>query len=508
MNKRDILQSISFGESIAEFESDKLKDYFLETEFWRQVSNGSKDIIYGAKGAGKSAIYTTLINGKEEFYAHGILIALAENPTGNTAFANLKVDPPTSHTEFVRLWKLYFLVIALRILDEYKIENSHSRKLNKILSDCDLVPARFSFGSLLSTCLRFLKSFVNGKEVSTTAEIDPLTGMYIGQKFSISFGEPSKSDFDKGLIPIEYAYELLNDALNEIEVKLWITIDRLDVAFIESEDLETNALRALFKVYLDLIPYNNIGIKIFLRDDIWRRISSGGFKEASHIVKFQNLTWTKESLLNLIIRRILENPIIIDKYHLDKQAILSSIQKQEELFYQLFPRQIDIGSKKPSTLDWIISRTRDGKGVNTPRELIQLFSYAKAIEIRKLENGNDQIVEPNIISRYSLKEALYEVSKQRVVQTLYSEFPAAKDSIELLKGDKAEQNIQTLASRWQSNEEETLAKAKYLESIGFLELRGNPQSPQFKIPFLYRPYLGITQGMAIYEDDDNNEGEE
>src|SRR5690606_7625133 len=119
--------------------------------------------------------------------------------------------------------------------------------------------------SFLKACFDFIKSFRNGKEISTTAEFDPITGAYSGQKFSLSFGEPSKSDFEMGLVPIEHVYELLQTSLNNNGIRLWILIDRLDVAFLESEELEANALRALFKVYLDLQKFNNVEIKIFLR---------------------------------------------------------------------------------------------------------------------------------------------------------------------------------------------------------------------------------------------------
>lgn len=74
----------------------------------------------------------------------------------------------------------------------------------------------------------------------------------------------------------------------------------------------------------------------FLRDDIWQRITSEGFREASHITKFQNLQWSKESLLNLISRRILDNPELVSRLNLDKVEILSEINKQEELFTGYF----------------------------------------------------------------------------------------------------------------------------------------------------------------------------
>ena len=406
MTKKELLENIYFGESIAEQEADKLKSYFFQTDFWRSVRSGKNDIVYGAKGAGKSAIYMSLVNDIDNLFDESILVSLAENPQGNTAFSNLTNDPPTSEIEFVRLWKLYFLVITSRVLEDYGIKDKPATRIRQILIDCDLVPAQNKLASFLKVCYDFMKSFRNGKEISTTAEFDSMTGMYSGQKFSLSFGEPSKSDFDKGLIPIEHAFDLLEETLTNNKVNLWIIIDRLDVAFVESEELETNALRALFKAYLDLGQYKTINVKIFLRDDIWQKITTTGFREASHITKFQNLSWSKESLLNLLIRRILDNPILIKEYNINKEEVLADIGKQEALFYKLFPNQVDLGSRKPTTLDWALSRTRDGKGINTPRELIQLFSNARTIEFKKLETGinnleNDQSNIETIIKRSS-----------------------------------------------------------------------------------------------------------
>lgn len=499
MDKKELIQKITFGESVAELEAQKLKDYFLKTEFWKLIRNGKNDIVYGAKGAGKSALYTSITNDVDSLFDEGILVSIAENPTGNTAFSTLKNDPPTTETEFVRLWKLYFLVITAQMFEEYGINDKHSIKVREILTDCNLIPAQNKLSSLLKVCFDFMRSFGNGKEVSTTAEFDPITGMYSGQKFSLSFGEPTKSDFNKGLIPIEFAYDLLQKSLIENKVKLWIIIDRLDVAFIESVELETNALRALFKTYLGLSQFNEIKIKVFLRDDIWQRITSDGFREASHITKFQNLLWSKESLLNLIIRRVLDNTELVQRFNLNKDEILSDIDNQVQLFYRIFPRQIDPGSKKPATLDWILSRTKDGKGINAPRELIQLFTHARTIESKKLENGINELVDDQIISRQSFKEAINDVSKQRLEQTIYAEFPDIKEQIELLRGDKAEHSLTTLMSKWSLDRLNTLNVAKKLISIGFFEQRGEVTNPKYKIPFMYRPYLEITQGFATSE---------
>jgi hypothetical protein len=496
MTKKEILENTSFGESIAEQEADKLKDYFFQTDFWRSVRSGKNDIIYGAKGAGKSAIYMSLVNDIDNLFDESILVSLAENPQGNTAFSNLTNDPPTSETEFVRLWKLYFLVITSRVLEEYEISDQSASKIRQILTDCNLVPAQNRLASFLKVCYDFMKSFRNGKEVSTTAEFDSITGMYSGQKLSLTFGEPSKSDFDKGLIPIEHAFDLLEESLNKNKIDLWIIIDRLDVAFLESEELEANALRALFKTYLDLAQYNSIKLKIFLRDDIWQKITSEGFREASHITKYQSLSWSKDTLLNLMIRRLLDNEVLINEYNLNKETILSSIEAQEALFYQLFPNQVDLGAKKPTTLDWALSRTRDGKGINTPRELIQLFTHARTIELKKLETGINNLENDQIISRQSLKEAIEEVSKQRIEQTIYAEFPQLKDHIEKLRDDKADHILETLSKKWTVTIPQAEKIAKELEKIGFFEQRGTISLPKYRVPFMYRPYLDILQGSA------------
>src|SRR5690606_39168442 len=139
MDKKTLLQELSFGESIAELEAEKLKDYFLKTDYWLQVRNGTTDVVYGAKGAGKSAIYMSLVNDEATLNAEGILISLAENPAGNTVFSALTNDPPTSHTEFIRLWKLYFLVIAARAIEDF--DDVNAKQVKEILRDCNLIPA-------------------------------------------------------------------------------------------------------------------------------------------------------------------------------------------------------------------------------------------------------------------------------------------------------------------------------------------------------------------------------
>jgi hypothetical protein len=59
-DKQRVLQDLTLGSRIAEDEAGELGTYFVETEQWRRVWMGDVDVVYGPKGSGKSAIYSTL----------------------------------------------------------------------------------------------------------------------------------------------------------------------------------------------------------------------------------------------------------------------------------------------------------------------------------------------------------------------------------------------------------------------------------------------------------------
>lgn len=71
-DKREILAQMTFGKRIAEEEGDELEAYFVETDQWRKILTGEIDVVYGAKGSGKSAIYSLLQKRKPELNERGI----------------------------------------------------------------------------------------------------------------------------------------------------------------------------------------------------------------------------------------------------------------------------------------------------------------------------------------------------------------------------------------------------------------------------------------------------
>ncbi len=290
--------------------------------------------------------------------------------------------------------------------------------------------------------------------------------------------------------------ELADEAYAEAGKEFWIVLDRLDVAFAESPELEANALRALFRAYRDMAALKSISLKIFLRDDIWARITAPGFREASHVTKSITITWESRSLLYLVIRRALSNEAVTTFYGVDSQSVLASVEAQENLFYRIFPRQVELGARKSTTFDWMLARTADGTGKTAPRELIHLLASARDQQLKLLESGEKEPEGELLFERVALQAALPEVSKVRYEQTLCAEHPNLKPMLDKLQGEKTQQTVTSLARIWRVGDPEAQNRAEKLADVGFFQKRGPRDQPEYWVPFLYRDALKLVQGPA------------
>jgi len=492
MDKREVLAATTFGKRIAEDEADALASYFVETDQWRKVISGQVDVVYGPKGSGKSALYSLLRQKKDELTASGIIPASAENVRGTPVFADLVIDPPASEEQFRSLWKVYFLSLIGNAFRVLKVNNQPAGHVLAALEKEGLITSEWSLRSML----RAAYDYVRRAEVSGEVKLNPVTGQPEGFGGKITLREPGSEQRKEGYVSTDTLFEIADKALADAALKFWIVLDRLDVSFADSAELESNALRALFRVYRDLHSLNRITLKIFLRDDIWARITDSGFREASHITDSITITWDSRSLLNLMIRRVLYNKEICCYYSVDPQNVLSSFAEQEKLFYRMFPPQVDTGARKSTTLDWMLTRTADGTGHTAPRELIHLLSAARDQELKALEMGGADPPGETLIDRAALKSALPEVSKVRFEQTLCAEHPQLAQLLRRLDGEKTQQTPATLATIWGTSPEKALVNAERLTEVGFFERRGSKEQPLFWVPFLYRDALNMVQGPA------------
>ncbi|MGH8952539.1 MAG: P-loop ATPase, Sll1717 family, partial [Acidimicrobiia bacterium] len=149
MEKLDVLRHLSFGQRVAEEEGDTLSAYFVETDHWQRLYSDQVDVVYGPKGAGKSALYSLLIARTNELFDRHIILAPAENPRGAPAFKDLVTDPPASEREFIALWKLYFACLMSGEFDDLGIGGDAASRIQTSLEREGLLRGPRSLQGLL-----------------------------------------------------------------------------------------------------------------------------------------------------------------------------------------------------------------------------------------------------------------------------------------------------------------------------------------------------------------------
>jgi hypothetical protein len=504
MTKREVLEASTFGKRIAEEETEPLSSYFVKTEQWKRLLSGEVDVVYGPKGSGKSALYALLAREFDKLRLEKRIVAIpAENPRGTPAFRDLVDDPPASEEVFRRLWKFYLLsLLANYVRLHMKSRGVHDKEAEEtieILVDVGLLHNE-GYGSLKGMLKRAL-DFVRSRPISLEGGLHPDAsgGLELGGK--ITFGEPSNSERQLGVISSDDAFQKLTGLLRRQNITVWLMLDRLDVAFTENTTLEKHALRALFRTYLDLIAFDRIAIKIFLRDDIWRRIVAEGFREASHITRSLTIVWDAKSLQNLIIRRALYNSSIREFYSVNADEILSNAEQQSKFFYQLFPDQIAVGANKTKTLDWMLSRVADGSKNPAPREIIHLLQVSRDNQLRSYELGGEEISGNVLIGRAAIKDSLSEVSKVRFEQTLCAEYPILRSLWLKMENSKTAYTLESFSRLLEVSEEQGPPIAEQMVEAGFFTKKIEKGVLIYWVPFIYRDALHLVQGAATAKEE-------
>jgi hypothetical protein len=484
MEKIEVIRRTNVGARIAEDEKDGLHKYFQKTYLWEQILNEEIDIVFGSKGSGKSAIYNFLSHQTDEIFDKNGIITFAENPRGTVAFKDLNNTPPTDQAEFRHIWKLYFVLVITQKLQEFNYNDRHIKIVIEKLQDSNLMARRPSLTSLV----KMVRDFVRNAIVEPNVSLSETTGMIENIGVKISLNEPSTALADRGVVSVDYLYECLNSSLEKNGFKIWVAIDRLDAVFQDNFELEANALKTLFQVYIDLMSYPNVRLLIFFRDDIWNRIIENGFRESSHLTKKELITWDESSLFHLIMSRLKQNESLLI-YFGKKSEDFESEEEQKAFFDLIFQKETE--NSGIINFKWIIDKLQDGKKDTTPRELIHLINSAFKEEVKRIiERGSGS--EKYLISDKSILKARKEVSKTKL-ETILSEYPTLKIFINRLKGKKVSSSFDELRKYWGISKKETKIIADNLIKIGVLYNKYENRVDKdalYTIPYLYRGALG------------------
>ncbi len=270
-------------------------------------------------------------------------------------------------------------------------------------------------------------------------------------------------------------------------LRVWVILDRLDEAFQGFPSVEVPALRALLRTYLDLLEFDHLRLKLFVRRDLFRKVIHGGFVNLTHVnARKSEIVWDEDDLLNLLCERMKESGEFLP-------LVGAEDLTNEQIFYSVFPSQIDVGERKPNTWNWVISRIRDGNHVKPPRNLIDLITKAREAQLRR-EDREARVFEKGIpiVEADSFRRALSRLSEERVEDTLLAEAGEAVELIEKFRNGRSEHNRNSLSELLNLSGSQLEEAINRLKEAGFLDEIGQ----SFKVPMLYREGLKIIQGKS------------
>lgn len=488
---KEVLRQLNLGNSVAEFDTE-LENYFVETETFRLLIKDEGDIIAGDKGTGKTALYRILIHRYQKIPSlDKVEVVPAFNTTGSPIFQRLTEGAAYTEGQYRTIWKTYILSLAGHwLLQTFDGKLTASMvKLDELLTKLNLRVSDDKPDTIFSRLVTMFQRITNPKSAGVEFSFDEAGMPVIAPQ--VEFAD-NKIVEDEGQTLIRHAESLglLNSALGEADRSAWVVLDRLDEAFTGYPKTEIPALRALFRTYLDLLQFDRIKLKMFVRRDLFRRITQapGGFVNLTHInARKIEIVWDSDDLLSLLIRRIKTNIGFVKTAGLEGKS-------PNEVFYALFPERVDSGTQRAKTLSWMLSRIRDGNSVSPPRNLIDLVKKAQEEQLRReVRNHREFSADEVLITPEAIKGALKLLSKQRVEDTLLAESGFYKQYIERFRNGKAEHNDESLMKTLNISAFELQDVTRVLTDLGFLEKIG----VTYKVPILYRDGLNITQGKAF-----------
>ncbi|MGC4113660.1 MAG: hypothetical protein QM765_03145 [Myxococcales bacterium] len=485
---RDVLRKLDLGSSVAEFDAS-LEKYFVDTQTSRDVVQGRADVVAGDKGTGKTALFRILM-ARENTYPElaNVAILPAFNVSGSPIFQRLTESEPLDEAGYNSVWKTYILAFVGHYLlkkETGKEQDKDLQLIERILANADLR----SLDDMPLSVFGRIAEWARKKFAATkSAGVD--LGMPKGPSIKPHL-EFAPDNSGGAPIRFEEALAVLDRALAARNLSCWVVLDRLDEAFQGAPAVEIPALRALLRVFLDLMAFQHIRLKLFVRRDLFRKVVEGGFVNLTHVnARKVEIAWDEDDLKNLLCQRIRENPDFLGIIGLAKNST------NDAIVAAVFPEKVDVGERKSTTWSWLMSRIRDGNGLKPPRNLIDLVKKAQDAQIRREEREENAYEQGNpLIGADALKRGLSSLSEDRVNDTLLAKLGVYANLIQKFRDGKAEHNEATLAETLGVVPGEVRKHAKHLCELGFLEQVGEGES--YKIPILYRDGLNVTQGKAF-----------
>lgn len=502
----NLLQGLDLGSSVAE--SDTLLEAArIETSAFADLLGDRVDLIPGTKGSGKSALFRIFVDFLPEFLLlqRKVVVAHGIQAPGDPVFhAFTEQFSKLSEDEFVSFWCVYLVSLA----HEQFIKGPRYRKyLRNANAEIDSfrtacanakipeIEARKSLRDILEWSLYVLTSWrPKVKYIPPNG-----SGQYELDLFDskTTSGRPNKEESSKHPLPkfVNEIKETLEAVLVKSQLSLWLMVDRLDEIFPRRSEVERLALRGLLRA-MRYFASGSIRVKVFLRDDMLEHVVMGnsGFTALTHVTVRQadTLRWSQDQILAMVVKRFFANDALTKYLDVNREQLEANASYRKDCFNKLFPTTVFRGPKQSPTISWICNRCADGRGVVTPRDVLDLLIRAKQKQ-QDVCSADPEGTSDWVISAASIQYGLEELSKRKRQTYLQAEFPHLWKHIEKFDGGKTDYTANALRAvlgkEWKAITANLLA-------IGFLSKGSKRGEDVFSIPFLYRHGMNLTQGKA------------
>jgi hypothetical protein len=501
----NLLELLDLGASIAE-QDTLLESARVETSAFSDLLHDKVDLIPGTKGSGKSALFRIFVDFLPEHLLgqRKVVIAHGVQKYGDSVFHAFKDQfDHLSEDDFVSFWCIYLTSLAHEQFikgERYQasLKNS-SAEINRFRLACASakipeIRGKKNLRDILAWTLNVIKSWKPQLKFKLPEDAGEFELTLFGEQAvpKLSPDIMTSADVPRYVSEVKDALEAV---LEKSGLSIWLMVDRLDEIFPRRSQLETRALRGLLRT-LRLFTTEAIRIKIFLRDDILEQVVStnDGFTALTHVTARQadTLRWSEDQILTMLVKRVFAKPQIAEALNVDRERINASYDYRHECFYKVFPSTVHSGHRQSPTLRWIYHHTMDGRGVVTPRDILDLVTKAKQNQQDEFTRHRDE-ASPYLIGHRAILYGLDELSKRKRDTYLRAEFSHLWTQIEKFEGRKTEYSSKALQNLLGRNWEEIAAD---LISIGLIKKRSTGREITYWFPYVYRKGLNLTQGKA------------
>jgi hypothetical protein len=487
---RPLLQAFDIGGDVAEFD-ERLSNYFVETSSFRDIVMDKADLILGAKGSGKSAIFKHLANRDADIpELNDVDVIPAFNVQGSVIFRRLSEAPPVSEPAYRFIWFTYIVaMISNHLLDSYDDVLDLSR-LAKLIDAADLrvgPPFPVRLWNKIETIISSIS-----KRLELEGELEfgipklPIKAKGIGRLRPRDVINEASDD----QVDLEEVLFICADHLARLKRRCWLVFDRLDEAFEHSRELENTVLRGLMRAHLDVASYgSSIRTKLFLRNDIMDRVvQSQGFVNATHLRRL-NLQWDEEGIIDLLARRIASNEGIVEGFDV-RPDNLKSTPGRLATCHLILPSHL----YSVPLPEWIHRFTADSTKALNPRNALTLVNLARQYQLDIYDRDDPDLGSvSSLISQKAVLGGFWSLSEKRLEDTVYAEFNSLRPVVETLRGKPVRFTHKELSRYIKAapDSDDFRISLEGLEYAGIVSVNGQDV---ITVAPLYRPALGISLG--------------